>query len=366
MKCTHTEEEEDRDHFRSVISAFFNYQVDAMQDVLRMERNFSKLKQEHQSRLPYPISQRVSRLKEALTYNYIFLVNIVHSYKELFDHTELVISTQPDGRLQLEKLSVSYKNITKMRSTVRQLVRDWSSEGKHERDLCYKPIISELQHNFPQVYKPNGDKVSVLVPGAGLGRLSFEIVKLGYKTQGNEFSYFMLVASDFMLNKTIEQNQFKIYPFIHDFTNIYKLDDVFREILIPDVVPGDELGEDTDFSMVAGEFVEIYSAQPAAWDCIVTCYFIDTASNILKYIETIHKALVPGGVWINFGPLLYHYAEMEEECSIDLSWEELRHAILNFGFRITQESIKESLYAAELNSMLEVRYKCIFFTAIKE
>lgn len=253
-----------------------------------------------------------------------------------------------------------------MRSTIRQLVRDWSSEGKHERDLCYTPIIQELQSNFPSTHKENGEKVSVLVPGAGLGRLSFEIVRLGYKTQGNEYSYYMLITSDFILNKTFEAHQFKIYPFIHDFTNVYKLDDVFTEIAIPDVVPGDELSEDSDFSMVAGDFVEVYSTQPKSWDCIVTCYFIDTASNILKYIQTIHTALIPGGVWINFGPLLYHYAEMEDECSIDLSWEELRHVIINYGFRISQETIRDSLYAAELNSMLEVRYKCIFFTAIKE
>jgi len=46
-------------------------------------------------------------------------------------------------------------------------------------------------------------KVSVLVPGAGLGRLAYEIARLGYICQGNEFSLFMLFTSNFILNKSV-------------------------------------------------------------------------------------------------------------------------------------------------------------------
>ena len=40
----------------------------------------------------------------------------------------------------------------------------------------------------------------VLVPGVGQGRLLLELVKEGYHTQGNEFSYHMLFSSNFVLN----------------------------------------------------------------------------------------------------------------------------------------------------------------------
>jgi carnosine N-methyltransferase len=86
--------------------------------------------------------------------------------------------------------------------------------------------------------------------------------------------------------------------------------------------------------MVAGEFIEVYGNQLGQWDSIITCYFIDTANNIIEYIETIHNILRPGGVWINFGPLLYHYSEMENECSIELSWDEVKFSIEKFGFEI--------------------------------
>ena len=66
----------------------------------------------------------------------------------------------------------------------------------------------------------------------------------------------------------------------------------------------------------------------------MTCFFLDTGNNILSYITTIFSTLREGGVWINFGPLLYHFTELEEELSIELSWEEVRHAIVKAGFEI--------------------------------
>lgn len=40
-----------------------------------------------------------------------------------------------------------------------------------------------------------------------------------------------------------------------------------------------------------------------SWDCVVTCYFIDTAHSVIAYIENISKILKPGGYWINLGKL---------------------------------------------------------------
>lgn len=50
-------------------------------------------------------------------------------------------------------------------------------------------------------YISDVSKVSVLIPGAGLGRLAWEIARLGYSCQGNEWSFFMLFSSNFVLNR---------------------------------------------------------------------------------------------------------------------------------------------------------------------
>lgn len=33
----------------------------------------------------------------------------------------------------------------------------------------------------------------------------------------------------------------------------------------------------------------------------MTCFFLDTARNVVAYLETIHGLLKPGGLWINLG-----------------------------------------------------------------
>ncbi len=45
--------------------------------------------------------------------------------------------------------------------------------------------------------------------------------------------------------------------------------------------------------MSAGDFVEVYSApgQAQRFDCVVTCFFLDTAHNIIQYLEIVASVL---------------------------------------------------------------------------
>jgi carnosine N-methyltransferase len=49
----------------------------------------------------------------------------------------------------------------KLRSTLRQLHRDWSEEGKEERDKAYIPILEVLEER----QKTCSNSMKVLVPG---------------------------------------------------------------------------------------------------------------------------------------------------------------------------------------------------------
>ena len=64
-------------------------------------------------------------------------------------------------------------------------------------------------------------------------------------------------------------------------------------------------------NMVAGDFLSVYSSPDhhEVFDAVVTVFFIDTAPNVIRYIETVRNCLRPGGVWINVGPLLWHFDE---------------------------------------------------------
>lgn len=133
----------------------------------------------------------------------------------------------------------------------------------------------------------------------------------------------MLIASNFILNFVERREQFSIHPWVHHSSNNLTDAQQMREVRIPDISPregfdGDRGDGDTAsealpsmdrFSMCAGDFVEVYSCRghQGQWDGVVSCFFIDTAHNVIEYMQVIYNVLRPGGVWINLGPLLYHW-----------------------------------------------------------
>jgi hypothetical protein len=72
----------------------------------------------------------------------------------------------------------------------------------------------------------------------------------------------------------------------------------------------------------------------------VTCFFIDTAPNVIEYIAAFERMLKPGGYWINLGPLLYHWqsggGDDDERYaqSVELSYEEIKHVMGTYNFKI--------------------------------
>jgi carnosine N-methyltransferase len=344
------------EHLKDICSAFFNYQVDSLRDVMRMERDFSSIPVDHIKFLKYNYKERLEKLKKAIWRNYLFLLKIVSPYSYMFKFFK-----NDKNEILIQPLRVSHKDVIKMRSTLKLFIRDWTKEGEVERENTYTPILKDFKNFFP-----NPDGIKVLLPGVGLGRLLYEFAKAGYKAQGNEFSYFMLLSSNFILNCTTTKEEYEIQPLIHSFSNLFWEDAPFKQVKVPDENLMEELKNSSgEMSMVAGEFVDIYKNQLNSWDGLVTCFFLDTANNIIEYIETIHKILKIGGLWVNMGPLLYHYSEIEKECSIELSWDEVKYIIVSMGFEIKKEDIKESVYSSDCDSMMKTVYRCIYFTAVK-
>ena len=91
--------------------------------------------------------------------------------------------------------------------------------------------------------------------------------------------------------------------------------------------------------MAAGDFVQVYSAPDyvSSQDCVVTCFFLDCAHNIIQFVQTIHKVLKAGGTWLNIGPLLYHFSDMKGEDSIEPDYQTLRGIIIDLGFEFESE-----------------------------
>lgn len=254
----------------------------------------------------------------------------------------------------------------KIRCTLRQFVRDWSDEGAGERKQSYKPITEALESYYSHYPVDQRYRLRVLLPGAGLGRLTYDIARLGFSAQGCEFSYQMLISSNFILNYAPGERSLSLHPWALSCSNVWDAErDQFKQVLVPDELPGG-LPPNVDFSMVAGDFLEVYRNQAGEWDCVATCFFIDTASNVVQYVEHIHSLLADGGIWINLGPLLYHYSDSPDVDSTELSYSELRLLVLHYGFEIKEESERTCYYTQNPNSMMHTIYNCAFFVAIKK
>ncbi|KAF2843526.1 N2227-domain-containing protein [Patellaria atrata CBS 101060] len=300
-------------------------------------------------------------------------------------------------------------DVGKARSTIRQLYRDWSAEGTEERKACYGPVLSALKAEFEQVPDSRKATIRVLVPGAGLGRLVFEIVRTGFAVEGNEISWHQILASSFILNSTECAEQFSLYPWALSFNNHRTRRDQLEKVMIPDVHPATALEEASEgveipvserMGFGSGDFCAVYKSEQEkdAFDAVTTVFFIDTAPNIIAYIETIRNCLKPGGVWINLGPLLWHFSDsphttssnkssssdhnslksdpnqdntdgIGDPGSVELTEEEVVLLVEQFGFTI--ESLNKSVsaqssgYIQNPNSMMRNIYFPTFWVARK-
>ncbi|KAL9094194.1 MAG: hypothetical protein Q9165_003609 [Trypethelium subeluteriae] len=254
------------------------------------------------------------------------------------------------------------RDLEKARSTIRQFYRDWSEEGSKERADSYEPIRLALSKYFKHISPSSRHQIQVLVPGAGLGRLVFDLVQDGYSAEGNEISYHQLLASHFILNCTTVAQEFALYPWALHFDNHLSREHQLQKVMIPDVHPANALYEASQkhevpaserMSMTAADFCVHYRSEGEEnrFDAVTTVFFIDTAPNLLNYIETVQHCLKSGGIWINSGPLLWHSGKelrndddertsegrnlgIGEAGSVELTHGEVIKLLKHYGFEI--------------------------------
>ncbi|CAM9402287.1 unnamed protein product [Choristocarpus tenellus] len=278
----------------------------------------------------------------------------------------------------------SYDGVYQASLVLTHLLRDWTDEGEFARKSVYGPLLRVLDESFgiPGEQQPDSGNlgkrglVSVLVPGAGLGRLAVEIAARGYASvQANELSPTMLTASYWVLDAlgysatcnegcwsagspgwpeipVLHTTQgedgehrnglrsgegtesFYFFPFLHD-APLNEMDGEgrFRAVRFPDTGARNLLSHASGrLSFQAGEFLSTYSHDGAfsgTFNAVVTSFFIDTAPNIIEYIATIRRVLRQGGLWINCGPLHWH-----EHARLALSLDEILALVRGFGFRV--------------------------------
>lgn len=385
-------DKEEQNHWEDVCRAYRQYATFAMAQWASHQYRLHSLPEEQRKVLPARLRRdtpdfhaRAKAYKEAAIRNQFCLDCILRHAGQPHSQEYSVGKHSTDAQM------------SKVSSVLKSLARDWSADGKSERDMAYQPILAQVTKHVPM----KDPRPRICVPGAGVGRLALELCSLGYTVQGNEFSLFMLLASDFILNGGIATPSapMNLSPWLLETRNVHHSTDPMRVVQIPDVDPFQLiLGDDADrkeappndFSMAAGEFVSIYSnpKEKGQWDAVVACFFLDASPSIVEYLQVIHDMLKPGGVLVNFGPLLWHwsgpamrpddktvedyfqrysYLDKKYLTSVDLSLEDVKDILENVGFDIVEvETSKRALYTADQRSMMNMDYRCASFVAKKK
>ncbi|GAA5918889.1 hypothetical protein JCM1841_006662 [Sporobolomyces salmonicolor] len=344
-------------HQATVAATFDSYRQQALSANQRRRADYYALSARHRELLP-GYNELLAEVDAKLQFN----ADLV---RRMIDCNPF----PPPGDAALSAPAPTEADHERLRSTLRQCARDWSETGRNERDTAYTPILETLRAQFHNLTPAEQAQTRVLVPGAGLGRLAWEIVRAGFSCQANEFSLHMLIASAFILNQTTRPREFPLHPYLHSFSNIRNKDDLLVPSWIPDVAPSEiaEGPEETrgDFSFAAGDFLELYGDAPGNWDVCVTCFFLDTARNIVQYLETIWGLLKPGGMWINCGPTLWHFENDHDASSIELTLDDVKALARRIGFELSEEREITTSYTTNPRSLLKHEYTAAFWVARK-
>lgn len=159
-------DEKEQNHWHDVCRTFRQYGSFAMAQLANHQSRLCSLPPSQQKVLPPGLRMntpefqlRASQFKEAAIRNQFCLDCILrhagmpHSQQSHSDDMSAIVSDS-----QLSKTS----------SVLKSLARDWSIDGKPERDMAYEPLLNCLQH---YVALPNMERKvpppRICVPGAG-------------------------------------------------------------------------------------------------------------------------------------------------------------------------------------------------------
>lgn len=136
-----------------------------MTEVNRMQKSYGKISRAHK-RIGYTLGYpaKLKRLAETVNKNTLVANDIAVSARQKADYPS-------PSLLQ----GASDSDLRDVREALRHFVRDWSGDGAQERSSVLGPIL-EILSNVPEDRRGS---LEVLVPGSGLGRLAWEISKLG-------------------------------------------------------------------------------------------------------------------------------------------------------------------------------------------
>ncbi|CAK0851238.1 unnamed protein product [Prorocentrum cordatum] len=337
------------------LDAIRTYRDHSKREVARVKRNLEGLSADDQASLVWKAADQIQAMEEAVRANFECLDKIVELIKESKPPAHGPVSGPADGHKAVQNM-------------LQLLVREWTQEGEVERKECHERIHAALDgHLKPQLESARAEgkpPPRVLVPGSQMGRLLYEVCARGYDCEACEARPLPYFGGELVRRHGAQIGAHRIQPFALNTCNRFKKGDHVRVTPVPDVeVPVGSLP-----TAALGDLIKLYDTAPSrgSFDAVATAFTLDTSSNIFRFIRTVAHVVREGGLWVNFGPLCYDSGHDEARgSSMELSWEELKHAVSHF-FEVQEEDFVDSFHAANAESMMQIQYSCVYFKAVRK
>ena len=236
--------------------------------------------------------------------------------------------------------SASYESAAQI---LAHLARDWSRAGDAARRRTYAPVLRALRRERR--------KLRVLVPGAGLSRLAYEIARLGHHVEAADVSVGMAVASHAIISGSVPAG-LRVHPHVGCESGVLDR----RACLQSNVLEGIPQPPASLTLRTAA-----FGDATATFDAIVTSYFLDTLDDAAAAVRTVARTLAPGGVWVNVGPLQWH-----RPTGLRLTFDELRSLIALSGLDVGRSTrvLRRVPYLASPRALASANeHDCVFFVA---
>lgn len=229
------------------------------------------------------------------------------------------------------------------------LIRDWSNSKDSEKEL--HDIIIPLRLEISK-YSLEG-KIA-LIPGCGLGRISYELSDIFSQVYSFDISLTMInMTNEIKLNR----KNIKTY----NTKNSLLENDKYKEfhINIKDIISKQKQKSINRVINFVGNSNNIPLPDNSV-DIIISVYFSDVIP-MSEYLEEFTRVLKPNGIFIHFGPLDYHFNDLSQHHSLETFFSNLE----NKGFRVNKKH--QLVKTVNSNNSLNIKgYHNILFSAAKE
>lgn len=173
---------DERSHWAEVCSAFRHYADFAFCHWDNQRHRIGALPESQQKLLPKGLRPdtfegqvRFHKYQEAVMANQYFLDCILRHAAGSMSHFSP--QTSPSS-ITRPMMIASDDQFSKVSSVLKSLARDWSLDGKLERDMAYGPILKKVKEYVP-ILDSRNYVPRICIPGAGKGRICHAMSKAG-------------------------------------------------------------------------------------------------------------------------------------------------------------------------------------------